>query len=174
MNLSVFYPAPAGLPVPVHPPRGDDQTCRLVSGTDWRQVLELSSDHLVRAGAFWLHGFLDEAHRLTQQDSSPEGAYWHALVHRSEGDFNNALYWFRRAGAHPVQARLRARVGEAMKGRSTEGWQALVEGPRWEPARLVELCKRSARGEPAHPAVLPEVVRMEYDLLMEHVLAQTR
>ena len=174
MNLSVFYPAPAGLPVPVNPPRGDDEIYSLVSGTDWRQALQLGSDRLVRAGALWLYGFLDEAHRLTQQDSSSEGAYWHALVHRSEGDFNNALYWFHRAGAHPVQARLKTRVREAMKGWSREGWQTLVEGPRWEPARLVELCKRSARGELAQPAVLREVARIEYNLLMEHVLAQAR
>ena len=174
MNLELFYPAPAGLPVPVSPPRGDDEVYRLVSGTDWRQVLQLGSDRLVRAGALWLYGFLDESHRLTQQDSSAEGAYWHALVHRSEGDFNNALYWFRRAGDHPVQARLRAGVQEAMEGRSSEGWQSLIEGPRWEPARLVELCRRSARGELAQPAVLREVTRMEYNLLMEYVLAQAR
>ena len=174
MTMDLFYPAPEGLPVPVNPSRGDDKIYRLVSGTDWRQVLQLGSDRLVRAGALWLYGFLDEAHRLTQQDSSSEGAYWHALVHRSEGDFGNALYWFRRAGAHPVQDRLRAGALEAMKGRSTEGWQALVESPRWEPARLVELCERSSRGEPAQPAVLREVTRMEYNLLMEYVLDQAR
>ena len=174
MNMSVFYPAPEGLPVPVNPPRGDDGIHRLVSGTDWRQVLQLESDLLSRAGALWLYGFLDEAHRLTQQDSSSEGAYWHALVHRSEGDFNNALYWFRRAGAHPVQARLRARVREAMTERGSEGWQTLAETPRWEPARLVEMCETSSRVEPAAPAVLREVVRMEYHLLMEYVLDQAR
>ena len=174
MTIDLFYPAPEGLPVPVNPPRADDKIYRLISDTDWRQVLRLGSDRLVRAGAFWLHGFLDEAHRLTQQDSSSEGAYWHALVHRSEGDFSNALYWFRRAGAHPVQDRLRDRVLEATKERSTEGWQALVESPRWQPARLVELCERSSRGEPAQPAVLREVTRMEYNLLMEYVLDQAR
>ena len=174
MTLDLFYPAPEGLPVPVNPPRGDDGIYRLVSGNDWSQVLQLESDRLVRAGAFWLYGFLDEAHRLTQQDSSPEGSYWHALVHRSEGDFSNALYWFRRAGAHPVQARLRAGVQEAMQERRSGGWQILLEDQRWEPARLVELCERSSRGEAAYPAVLREVVRMEYNLLMEYVLAQAR
>jgi hypothetical protein len=174
MTIDLFYPAPQGRPVPVNPPRGDDGIYRLLSGTDWGQVLHLESDHLIRAGALWLYGFLDEAHRLTQQDPSSEGAYWHALVHRSEGDFSNALYWFRRAGDHPVQARLKARVREAMKERGLDGWQTLVESPRWEPARLVELCERSFRGEPAHPVVLQEVVRMEYNLLMEYVLDQAR
>ena len=174
MDLNLFFPAPPGLPVPVNPPRGDDQVHRLVSGTDWCQVLQLGSDRLVRAGALWLYGFLDEAHRLTQQDASSEGAYWHALVHRSEGDFSNSLYWFNRVGVHPLHARLRTGVQEAMEGRSWEGWQTLVEGPQWQPGRLVAMCERAARGELAEPAVLCEVARIEYHLLMEFVLAQAR
>lgn len=61
-----------------------------------------------------------------------------------------------------------------MKVRNSEAWRTLVESPRWEPARLVELCERSTRAEPAQTAVLREVVRMEYNLLMEYVLAQAR
>ena len=173
-GLNLFSPAPTGLPVPVNPPRGDEQVYRLVSGTDWCQVLQLGSDRLVRAGALWLYGFLDEAHRLTQQDASSEGAYWHALVHRSEGDFGNSLYWFNRVGVHPLHARLRAGVRKAMEGRDSEGWQTLVEGPQWQPGRLVAMCERAARGELAEPAVLCEVARIEYHLLMEFVLAQAR
>ena len=174
MRLNLFFPAPTGLPMPVNPPRGDEQVYRLVSGTDWCQVLQLGSDRLVRAGALWLHGFLDEAHRLTQQDASSEGAYWHALVHRSEGDFGNSLYWFNRVGVHPLHARLRAGVRKAMEGRDSEGWQTLVEGPQWQPGRLVAMCERAARGELAEPAVLCEVAQIEYHLLMEFVLAQAR
>ena len=101
MNSNLFYPAPSELPVPIIPPRGNGEILKLLSETDWCRVLRLGSDRLVRAGAFWLFGFLDEAHDLVQQESSPEGAYWHALIHRSEGDFSNSLYWFNRVGSHP-------------------------------------------------------------------------
>lgn len=38
------------------------------------------------------------AHRLVQDDSSPEAAWVHAHLHRVEGDLSNAGYWYRRAG----------------------------------------------------------------------------
>ncbi len=54
------------------------------------------------AGAWLLHGFLDEAHTLCQDVPTPSGSYWHGVMHRREGDYGNASYWFRRAGDHPV------------------------------------------------------------------------
>ena len=42
----------------------------------------------------------DGAHRLVQDDPSPEAAWIHAHLHRVEGDLGNARYWYARAG-HP-------------------------------------------------------------------------
>ena len=175
MDLNLFFPAPPGLPVPVSPPRGDLKAFnRIVGNRDWDEVLQPRADRLVDAGVLWLFGFLDAAHALVQQDRSPEGAYWHALVHRSDGDFDNALYWFNRVGDHPLYAALKVQVRQVVEGRRWEGWQTLVEGPQWNPGGLVKLCERSARGELAEPAFLQQVVRIEYHLLMEFVLDQAR
>ena len=43
-------------------------------------------------------GDWDGAHRLVQDDPSPEAAWVHAHLHRVEGDLSNAGYWYRRAG----------------------------------------------------------------------------
>ena len=43
-------------------------------------------------------GDWDEAHRIVQDDPSPEAAWVHAHLHRVEGDLGNAGYWYRRAG----------------------------------------------------------------------------
>ncbi len=174
MRSNLFFPAPPGLPAPINPPRGSDKVYRQVSNTDWRRVLHLRSDRLVRAGALWLFGFLDEAHTLTQQDHTPEGAYWHALVHRSDGDFNNSLYWFNRVGAHPLYTSLRVKVQQVLEGRSLEGWQTLVAGPQWNPGRFVDLCERASEGELGELAVLQQIAQVEYNLLMEFVLSQAR
>ncbi len=43
-------------------------------------------------------GDWDGAHKIVQDDPSPEGAWVHAHLHRVEGDLGNAGYWYRRAG----------------------------------------------------------------------------
>jgi hypothetical protein len=61
----------------------------LRSATDWK---------LVKGGLLYASNMLDEAHSIFQDVDSPEGSYWHGMVHRREGDFENARYWFMRAG----------------------------------------------------------------------------
>lgn len=61
---------------------------------------------LVVSGLWLLAGELDLSHSLSQSDDSVEGSFWHGIMHRREGDFSNAKYWFRRVGEHPVFARL--------------------------------------------------------------------
>ena len=47
----------------------------------------------------WLYlDELDRAHEVCQAMPDEIGAHLHAIVHRREGDFPNALYWYRRAG----------------------------------------------------------------------------
>ncbi|NQU09604.1 hypothetical protein HQ590_02345 [bacterium] len=61
---------------------------------------------LVKAAIYLKHGFLDECHRIAQKVETSTGSYWHALMHRAEGDFSNAKYWFRRVSQHPVLSEL--------------------------------------------------------------------
>lgn len=39
-----------------------------------------------------------KAHDICQQAKSQEGDWVHAYLHRKEGDFGNAGYWYARAG----------------------------------------------------------------------------
>jgi hypothetical protein len=51
------------------------------------------------AGLWWdAKGDWTKAHESAQQDESPAGAWVHAYLHRKEGDFSNAAYWYSRAG----------------------------------------------------------------------------
>lgn len=51
----------------------------------------------------WLYvDELDRSHRISQTLETPTGSYWHAIMHRREGDFWNSKYWYRRVGKHPV------------------------------------------------------------------------
>ena len=176
MNIESVYPAPAGLPVPVRPRRGSADILRMIQEADWRKVYNLSSDALARAGAFWLHGFLDEAHELAQKDRTAEGSYWHALMHRSEEDFSNSMYWYQKVGNHAIFPALRAGV-EKMEGTSSnfdKARRSLLLESQWNPARFVDLCELAYRGRFGELELLQCVATAEYNLLMGYVLAPGR
>jgi hypothetical protein len=64
---------------------------------------ELQEPDLVKAALHVLNDDIDCAHGIAQQhEGNPTSDYWHAIVHRREGDFGNAKYWFARVGEHPV------------------------------------------------------------------------
>ena len=50
--------------------------------------------------AMWLakNGQWDVAHDLCQKIPGSAGAWIHAWLHRQEGDYGNACYWYSRAG----------------------------------------------------------------------------
>jgi hypothetical protein len=57
---------------------------------------------LCTSGLWLLAGDLTRSHEISQEIESAEGSFWHGIMHRREGDFGNAKYWFRRVGNHPV------------------------------------------------------------------------
>lgn len=78
----------------------------LASARAWKAALHLWNDSLERA------------HELVQELDTPTGSALHGIMHRREGDFSNAKYWFRRAGDHPACHGLQARVTEWLSGLS--------------------------------------------------------
>lgn len=58
--------------------------------------------------ALWkdARGDWDGAHDILQDLSGPTAARVHAYLHRKEGDFDNALYWYRIARRRPRQISL--------------------------------------------------------------------
>ncbi len=104
----------------------------------------------VRAGLFLYFSALDESHTISQSIGTASGSYWHGIMHRQEGDWGNAKYWFRRVGTHPV---LRELDEEAASG--------------WDPFEFVDRCARAARSGAASREVQDGQMR-EWLLLMRH------
>ena len=64
------------------------------------------------AGLWRYFDYLDESHTLSQDLETPEGSFWHAIMHRREPDPSNSKYWWRRVGSHPVLEQLREQAPE--------------------------------------------------------------
>src|SRR5262249_34549130 len=56
-------------------------------------IARAQTTDIVRAGLYLFGGFWDEAHETAQSIDTPDGSYWHAIVHRQEPDGANATYW---------------------------------------------------------------------------------
>ena len=53
---------------------------------------------LCLAGLQMANDCIWEAHEIVQDIDDMEASYWHAIMHRQEGDYPNASYWYRLVG----------------------------------------------------------------------------
>lgn len=63
------------------------------------------------SGIWLLHGQLHDSHEISQNIKTPEGSFWHAVMHRLEGDYWNSQYWYRNVGPHLVIDRMQTKFG---------------------------------------------------------------
>ena len=171
MNTELFHPAPEGLPVAIRPPRGSNEMLKALERCDWNSLGKARNGELLRAGALWLHGFLDASHVIAQGIGSAEGSYWHALMHRSEGDFSNSKYWYRRVGQHAIFPDLLA-AARRLEINSQSTLAAVLKSPDWDPFRFVDAMEHAASHETKDTGLLQAIAREEYNLLMGYCLAK--
>jgi hypothetical protein len=100
-----------------------------------------------------------EAHETAQDIATPEGSYWHAIVHRQEPDAGNAGYWFGQVGTHAIFPALRDAATEI----------GLDVGLKWSPEKFIEVCDK-ARLVPGSELERQarEVQRAEWQLLFDY------
>lgn len=116
-----------------------------------------------RAGLFLWNDDLDAAHEIVQDMHQAIGSYWHAILHRREGDGDNAKYWFARVGQHPIFPLLHQQAAQL--------WPACKSWPRWSPNTFVDAVTETvASGEEHHPngEALRQIQVVEFKLLLQH------
>ena len=118
------------------------------------------------AGLWLLHDFLDESHQISQEIDTPTGSYWHGIMHRREGDFDNAKYWFRRVGRHEVFGQL-SEAAREVASVSTASVAASLSGGAWDPYRFVDQCQTSREGT-ADETLVRQIAQREWELLFAY------
>lgn len=107
-----------------------------------------------RAGLWLLHDFLDESHAISQDLTTKEGSFWHAIMHRREPDASNSKYWWRQVGPHAVLDQLRELSAE-------------LGSPFTSPERFVDLCERTRDSGTGEERAAIRVQQLEWRLLFD-------
>jgi hypothetical protein len=120
--------------------------------------------------AAWLvHDYLDESHKISQDIETESGSFWHGIMHRREGDFSNAKYWFRRVGKHPVLDQVGQRAAEMGAVRGEERLvKKLITSGAWDPLAFVDLCEASFRGHGEARELCLDIQQAEWELLFDY------
>jgi hypothetical protein len=98
------------------------------------------------SGLFLYFSCLKEAHELLHTFNGIDGAYWHGIMHRMEGDAFNAGYWFRRIGRHPVFPALQREAAQL----------GYAPGREWDPIAFTGFCERRTDEDVARRVQLVE------------------
>ena len=125
------------------------------------------------SGLWLMHHYLEESHSLSKAIDTPEGCYWHGIMHRREPDYSNSKYWFRHVGAHPLFAELADRVPPGSSGEPR--LSRLVVNRAWDPFAFVDLCASCAQGPHENlRGQLEDLQAIEIDSLLAYCSSAAR
>lgn len=120
--------------------------------------------------ALWLrHDWLGQSHEISQGIKNRTGSMWHAIMHRREGDFSNAKYWYDRVSDHPIYATLAVRAGDVINPYPADKSVFRITFNGWDPNALVDLVQQ-VHQKPQDPRhrIATMLQELEFQTLFEH------
>jgi hypothetical protein len=100
----------------------------------------------LRSGLLLLNDDLHASHELSQSIHTPTGSFWHAIMHRREGDAGNSQYWWRLTGDHPAFSDIHRNALKYLQGHgnpAAERFGAKMQASgRWDPVDFVRACSQ--------------------------------
>jgi hypothetical protein len=112
----------------------------------------------IRSAVLLYQDLLEPSHEISQGLTFAEGSFLHGIMHRREGDYSNAKYWFRRVGGHPVWDRLAELPVVGGEG-----------GRAFDPMRFVDRVQKVIGSESAEEKACQAVQEAEWWLLFVHL-----
>ena len=129
---------------------------------------EARDGHAALAGLLLRAGCWAESHAIAQDVTSPQGSYWHGIIHRMEPDPSNAAYWFRRVGKHMIFPDLLKRAQEILQIGGPEQWCLKSS---WDPFLFIDWCGEAHEKGGKEEAAAREIQMAEWQLLFDWCLS---
>jgi hypothetical protein len=136
-------------------------------------VVHPAAARAMLAGLWLWHDWLAESHAISQALHDSTGSFWHAIMHRREGDFSNSKYWFAKVGRHPILPAIGVQVGAAINPLPADKSLLRLMRDGWDPSALVDLVEDVCRlpDDPRLPTVVA-IQRIEWQMLFDHCTRQ--
>jgi hypothetical protein len=150
----------------------DHDVRRRISGVDDATITgglpigNLKIFRLIRGGLLYAMDDLDGCHQYFQDEGGDLGSYWHGMMHRREGDFDNARYWFRRSGSLPFFDELHSQAAQFSPD--------MAKQLSWDPYLFTGQCEQAKFGAEDELGELPRLQRVEFDVVLDYTWRQSK
>lgn len=145
-----------------------EEARRILSASQPSALLPKARSANAALSGLWLYfSCFEESHSIAQDIETPEGSFWHGILHRQEPDAGNAAYWFRRVGSHPTFPELRDAVEEIIRAHGHPTNLKLTAS--WDPFAFIDFCEQARRrpGSEEERAAR-EIQRAEWQILFDY------
>jgi len=133
-----------------------------------KPVVRSDEAQAVLSGLWLWHDWLDESHTISQNIHTATGSYWHAIMHRREGDFSNSKYWYAKCASHPVKKAIAPRAAEIVRGSKVAQLVSDVLLGGFDPNALVDLAEDITRvGDDPRRETVIALQKAEWEALFE-------
>lgn len=132
------------------------------------KIVDQNMANACLSGLWLLFNYLEESHTISQSIETTTGSFWHAIMHRREGDFFNSKYWFKRVEDHPVYGSL-TRVAKELVSTSQphDSITFLSKQNHWNPFDFVDLVEACLSGKSPHELLCKQIQQCEWELLFD-------
>ena len=158
---------------------GDAQSKELLISTDPPTLIkqppkDLDMLNALVCGLWVWNDWLDEAHGIAQKMENDTGAFWHAIIHRRQGDFDNSKHWYARCGNHPVFAAMSNQSALILDPLPADNRILKLSWDGWNSDYFVNLVDKYHRtpDDPFHE-ILVILQQLEWRVLMEYCAAMS-